>query len=70
MPSSSSAASDIHSLLLALFVLTWCDPDLCVGVSMLLELTINGPKCAVIIKSENPGLSAIAVKSIVSLLST
>jgi len=40
------------------------------GVVMLLELTVNGPSTSVIIKSENPALSQIALNSVVSLLTS
>jgi len=40
------------------------------GVTMLLELTVNGPSTSVIIKSENQPLSQIALNSVVTLLTS
>jgi len=40
------------------------------GVLMLLEVTLNKDVCSIIIKSENPTFAAIAMLSIVNLLST
>jgi len=40
------------------------------GLVMLLEVTINGPSCTAIIKSERPDLSAIALSAVQTLLTT